>query len=556
MLELERQNSYLQETLGKLSLILGAIHESIIWTDTNGAIEWCNDSFLTLCSTQRMDILGKSFTEVITLYEPDAIQLLPKYKYPTLLASQEKKHITATYACKNNGKTIFIEVATYYTLSIGKSYLIILIQDITEKLLNERNLVELNNSLENAQMIARLGSWTLDSTTNEISSSKELRIIMGLKDADHAPDYLSFLQAVHPNDRDILAKEIKQGLVNGDKFSLEVRILAADNTYRWIHLACGARSKSDAPFKTLSGTAMDITTRKNNENEILELSQKLVVYAREKGRADVASSILHEVGNILSSLNISSKLLIENFDQKYFDDFFRVCSLLRKNADNIANYLSQDEKGKLIPAYLVELSKTILYHYSSVREEMENIDANIQHIGNVISAQELFITANQFVEKVHPKEVIESILKMMSVQLSTSRILVIEEYEDIPMIYVDRVKMVEILVNLFTNAIQALNENTGNHKKEIRVSAKKMSKKTLKISIADNGVGIDKDNLNKIFTYGYSTKKGGHGIGLHGGSIAAKEMGGSLTVSSDGVGCGALFVLELPLDKPLTGKKP
>jgi signal transduction histidine kinase len=71
----------------------------------------------------------------------------------------------------------------------------------------------------------------------------------------------------------------------------------------------------------------------------------------------------------------------------------------------------------------------------------------------------------------------------------------------------------------------------------------------IKISVIDNGVGIPPENLTRIFNCSFTTRKDGHGFGLHSAALAAKEMGGSLTVHSDGSGQGATFTLELPCPK-------
>ena len=72
----------------------------------------------------------------------------------------------------------------------------------------------------------------------------------------------------------------------------------------------------------------------------------------------------------------------------------------------------------------------------------------------------------------------------------------------------------------------------------------------MKISYIDNGIGIPADNLTRIFGHGFTTRKEGHGFGLHSGALAAKELGGALTVESDGPGKGATFTLEFPIQRP------
>jgi signal transduction histidine kinase len=68
----------------------------------------------------------------------------------------------------------------------------------------------------------------------------------------------------------------------------------------------------------------------------------------------------------------------------------------------------------------------------------------------------------------------------------------------------------------------------------------------VRIVVADNGVGIPKENLTRIFNHGFTTRKEGNGFGLHSGVLAAKEMGGRLVAAGEGTGHGATFTLKLP----------
>jgi signal transduction histidine kinase len=107
---------------------------------------------------------------------------------------------------------------------------------------------------------------------------------------------------------------------------------------------------------------------------------------------------------------------------------------------------------------------------------------------------------------------------------------------------------VQVLVNLIRNAKQACDDSGSATKKmTVRVSG---SLDSVRVSVIDNGVGIPPENLTRIFAHGFTTKPNGHGFGLHGAALAAREMGGSLTVHSDGGGAGAAFTLELPVHPP------
>jgi signal transduction histidine kinase len=104
----------------------------------------------------------------------------------------------------------------------------------------------------------------------------------------------------------------------------------------------------------------------------------------------------------------------------------------------------------------------------------------------------------------------------------------------------------QIVINLLSNARYAVRDR-DNTSKIITVRLKKKGDDRFLVEIADNGIGIPGENLDKIFNLGFTTRKGGHGLGLHSAAIYAKKMGGSLKAHSGGPGKGAVFTLELPL---------
>jgi signal transduction histidine kinase len=123
----------------------------------------------------------------------------------------------------------------------------------------------------------------------------------------------------------------------------------------------------------------------------------------------------------------------------------------------------------------------------------------------------------------------------------------IREFEDVPPINVEKHKILQILVNLVRNAKYAC-DDSGRPDKRVTVRVTN-GDGWIKISVADNGVGIPPENLTRIFSQGFTTRKGGHGFGLHSSALAVKEMGGQLLVHSDGPGRGATFTLDLPVQK-------
>jgi len=129
------------------------------------------------------------------------------------------------------------------------------------------------------------------------------------------------------------------------------------------------------------------------------------------------------------------------------------------------------------------------------------------------------------------------------------------EFEETPHVRVDKHKVLQVLVNLFSNAKYAVSETLRPEKRvTVRISAN--GDRMVKIAVSDNGIGIAPENLSRIFAHGFTTKVNGHGFGLHSAALAATETGGSLSAHSDGPDRGATFILELPMDDQLNGNSP
>ena len=135
-------------------------------------------------------------------------------------------------------------------------------------------------------------------------------------------------------------------------------------------------------------------------------------------------------------------------------------------------------------------------------------------------------------------------LRMNAGSLARHDVDLLRDYEARPVVTLDRHKVVQILINLIRNAKYACDES-GRVDKLITIRTS-TTEHSVRVAVVDNGVGIPPENLIRIFSRGFTTRKGGHGFGLHSGAIAAKEMGGSLVAQSEGPGHGATFTLELP----------
>ncbi|HEX8539450.1 MAG TPA: ATP-binding protein, partial [Cystobacter sp.] len=143
-------------------------------------------------------------------------------------------------------------------------------------------------------------------------------------------------------------------------------------------------------------------------------------------------------------------------------------------------------------------------------------------------------------------ELIDDALRLHSTSFERLGIRIRREYDELPQVPLDRHKLLQILVNLLTNARHALLES-GRDAKLLSLRVRKGEDERLRIEVSDNGVGITPEHMQRMFEHGFTTKKDGHGFGLHASALAAREMDGRLSCASAGPGQGATFTVELPL---------
>jgi C4-dicarboxylate-specific signal transduction histidine kinase len=175
------------------------------------------------------------------------------------------------------------------------------------------------------------------------------------------------------------------------------------------------------------------------------------------------------------------------------------------------------------------------------------LNQNLEHIKGIVAMQQSYAKVSGAFERLDPTKLVEDALHMNSAALDRHHVEVTREYPaHPPPVNVDRHKVLQILINLIRNAKYSLDAGHGPSKRLV-VRVETTSPETVAIRVRDNGVGIAPESLTRIFSHGFSTKKDGHGFGLHSGANAAKEMGGRLTGHSEGLGRGAEFTLELPV---------
>jgi len=219
--------------------------------------------------------------------------------------------------------------------------------------------------------------------------------------------------------------------------------------------------------------------------------------------------------------------------------------MLREKNGQLVEFLTNDPKGKLLPAYIADLSQHLEDERLETRAEIDLLTRNIEHIKDIVAMQQNYAKVSGVTEVSQVADLVEDSLRMNEGSLSRHEVELRRDYGEVPSITVEKHKVLQILVNLIRNAKHACDE-AGRTDKQITIRVSN-GHESVRVAVIDNGVGIPPENLVRIFNHGFTTRKNGHGFGLHNAVLTAREMGGDLTVQSDGPGTGATFTLELPL---------
>lgn len=280
--------------------------------------------------------------------------------------------------------------------------------------------------------------------------------------------------------------------------------------------------------------------------ELVEAQRKLVDTAHRAGMAEIATSVLHNVGNALSSVNVSATLIFEALQRSSSDKLLQVADLLIANNERLAEFMSSD-RGRIIPAYLKKLGHAQQTQRSGLLAEFGSLQTNVRDIHELLKLQQAHATAGAaLVEKVNLQSLIDNAIKVGLAVAESVPITVQRHLAELAPRFTERYKLQQILINLITNAVHAVRESAVSPK-VIAVHLHEPRDGLICIEVTDNGMGIAAENMTRIFQHGFTTRKDGHGFGLHASANAARELGGSLIAQSDGPGRGAIFRLELPL---------
>jgi len=293
------------------------------------------------------------------------------------------------------------------------------------------------------------------------------------------------------------------------------------------------------------GMSRNVTKTVETQKALEDSNRQLMEATRQAGMAEVATGVLHNVGNVLTSINVTANLISDRFRDSKVTSIFKVCALLREHQNNLGDFFTNDPRASKLPTYLESLANNLDKERVDTMSDLSTLLKSIDHIKDIIWMQQSYASVAGMVEPLVPSETIEDAIKLSTNALQRHNVHVEKQFAQTPAARAERHKVLQILVNLISNAKKAMDCKEPSQRKML-IRVENGADESVVIKIVDNGIGIPPENLTKIFSHGFTTRKDGHGFGLHSSALAAKQMGGSLNAQSDGVGQGATFTLSLP----------
>jgi NO-binding membrane sensor protein with MHYT domain len=285
--------------------------------------------------------------------------------------------------------------------------------------------------------------------------------------------------------------------------------------------------------------------------ELKDAQSELLTTARQAGMAEIANNVLHNVGNVLNSVNVSAGLIGDRMRNSKAHALGKAVKLINEHAADLGTFFACDEKGRALPGYLNKLVAALAAEELNIADELNSLTKNIDHIKNIVITQQSHSGSTSVREPVQISDLMEDALRMNTASVARHPMTVLRDFAVVPILLLDRHLVLQILVNLIANAKHAMDAVPDrSHQITLRVRiAEPADRPRLIIRVEDDGEGIAPEHMTRLFAHGFTTRKNGHGFGLHGCALAAKEMLGTITAHSEGLGKGAVFTLDLPVNR-------
>jgi signal transduction histidine kinase len=394
-----------------------------------------------------------------------------------------------------------------------------------------------------ATRAAKAGVWEWLEQTDAVWWNDMMYSIYGLSPDTFQPDMSTLIGMIHSDDLALAQAAWENALHNTGQAHVQFRIARRDGTLAHVEQIAAMVVDPETSHRRLVGITLDVGHRVAAEERERQLQKKLREASHQSGMAEVATGVLHNVGNVLNSLGVASSTAQSRLKASQFDRVQKVAQMLEEQRYNLGQFFADDPRGRKLPEYLGALGSQLQRDAADMHAEFETLNGHLQYLREIVQAQQSFARVGEAEETVDVRELIDTALALQGRELKGVEIG--REFGHIPEIRTDRYKLLQIIVNFVGNARDALAASEiGTRRITLRAD---VVNGQLEVAVEDSGIGIPPQLLQRIWEFGFTTKAHGHGFGLHSAAVAAQALGGSVTARSAGPGQGACFMVRIPL---------
>jgi len=529
--------------LGRLARVAENTESIVILTDLEGTIEWVNDSFTRVSGYTASEAIGRKPGELLQGAETNRAETAR-----IGAALRDRQTVSAellNYTKQGRPYWVGMKIAPLTDEDGSVDGFMAIQADITER--REQRLAHqrLTDRLNFATAAAQVGMFELGVDGSNLWWNDMMYEILGQERTEVPPTIEQWHAMVHPEDLAHVIAGRQQRVTSGVTLPIRYRIVRPDGSVRHVESIGSAIRPDDTSTPRIGGVLLDITDRVLAEERESELQRRLRDTSHQAGMAEIATGVLHNVGNVLNSLGIANSTVREEFKSLRLDRLEQSCTLLQRNQSTLATFLTEERQGRALSRYLPELAAHIAAHGRALLTELDAMESLVVHLREIVNAQQSLARIGGTRELTDLREVLESALLVQAPELAS--IEVQRLYDDLPPVSTDRHKLMQIIVNLLANARDAI-RGAAERPGRIVVRLHRVGQHAV-IDVEDSGIGMSSEVLSRLWRFGFTTKKTGHGFGLHHCANAAREIGATIDATSDGAGQGSRFTLRLPLEE-------
>ena len=256
---------------------------------------------------------------------------------------------------------------------------------------------------------------------------------------------ISLIELIAPEDRALVRQQVAAlGGVTG-QYLMEYRIGRLEHEYRWVQDRGQIATDDSGAPPYIDGAILDVTDRKRAEAEREQMHSQLEESSRKAGMAEVASGVLHNVGNVLNSLNVSTALVTDRLKKSKIPYLGKAVQMMAEHKEDLPAFLTTDEKGRLLPAYLVDLAGFLTQDHAGVLNEIKSACENVEHIKAIISTQQTYAKNSTFLSPIRPADLFKDAMRLNASAYQQKQLEVRWALADLPALPLDKHKILQIL---------------------------------------------------------------------------------------------------------------